>query len=73
MARVQESLIPVTEAQQMFVIGSGIAGGVAGWLVAKGFTGIDRVPVSTVVATTVVSVLFTVGAAVVLVKKVRNE
>lgn len=69
--QLPETVAP-TVAQQMFVVGSGIAGGVAGYLIAKEFSGIESVSLPLVVGTTVVSVLFTVGAGIYLARKARG-
>jgi len=58
-----------TVAQQMFVIGSGIAGGLAGILIAREFSKVEDVSAPLAIGTTVVSVLFTVGAGMILAKK----
>jgi predicted transporter len=63
--------VATTVAQQMFVVGSGIAGGVAGYLIAKEFSDIETVSTPLVIGTTVVSVLFTVAAGIYLARKAR--
>lgn len=63
--------IATTVAQQMFVVGSGIAGGVAGYLIAKEFADIEDVPTTLVLGTTLISVLFTVAAGIYLARKAK--
>jgi len=65
--------VPAPVAQQVFVIGSGIAGGVAGFILAREFVGAEEVPLSHVVAATTVSAIFTFGAALILGKAVSKE
>jgi len=62
-----------TVAQQIFVIGSGIAGGLAGFALAKEFAGIKDVPFRNVAGATLVSVLFTLGAGILLARSTRQE
>jgi len=57
----------------MFAIGSGIAGGLAGMFMAKGLVGRTSVPTSYVVGATIVSALFTFGAAALLIKALPEE
>jgi len=57
----------------MFAIGSGIAGGFAGMVMARGLVGRTSVPTSYVVGATIVSAIFTFGAAAVLVKALPKE
>lgn len=59
-------------AQQIFVIGSGVAGALTGLVIAKGFVGVKNIPTPLVVATTVVSVVATVGAGVYLAKRAKE-
>jgi len=66
-------VVAPTEAQQMFVIGSGIAGGLAGWFLAKGLAGVKEVPMSLVLGATLVSVLCTVGSGIYLARKVKES
>jgi len=75
MALVSEapSRVPPTVAQQVFVIGSGIAGGAAGFYLAKELTEVEDVPVAPLAIATILSVFFTFGAAVYLAKKIRSE
>lgn len=61
-----------TIAQQIFVLGSGIAGGLAGFALAKGFSGVKDVSTPLVVATTVVSVFCTLGAGLYLANKAKE-
>jgi hypothetical protein len=53
-----------TIAQQMFVIGSGIAGGLGGIVLARKFTNVREVKVPVVAVATLVSIVATVGTAV---------
>lgn len=55
-----------TFAQQIFVIGSGVAGGLAGFLLAKHLSKVPDVSFPLVAGTTLVSMLATFGAAVYL-------
>jgi len=66
-----ETVAP-TVAQQIFVIGSGIAGGLAGFRLAKEFAGVKDVPVPLVAGATLVSIIFTLGAGLVLARKVHE-
>jgi len=70
--QVPDSIAP-TVAQQMFVVGSGIAGGVGGYLIARQFANVKEVPLPLVVGTTLVSVLFTLGAAIFLARAAKGE
>ena len=74
MALVSEapSRVPPTVAQQIFVIGSGIAGGAAGFYLAKELTQVEEVPVAPLAIATILSVFFTFGAAVYLVKHMSS-
>ena len=74
MALVSEapSRVPPTVAQQVFVIGSGIAGGAAGFYLARELTEVEDVPVAPLAIATIFSVLFTFGAAFYLVRKIRS-
>ena len=56
--------VPATVAQQVFVIGSGIAGGLAGFKLAQKFSQVEDVPVPPLAIATLVSIAFTFGAAV---------
>lgn len=69
---ITDQLAP-TVAQQLFTIGSGIAGGLAGMVMARGLVGRTSVPTSYVVGATVVSALFTFGAAFLLVRALPEE
>jgi len=64
--------VPPTVAQQVFVIGSGIAGGAAGFYLAKELSEFEDVPVPPLAIATILSVFFTFGAAIYLVKKIRT-
>jgi hypothetical protein len=65
--------VPPTIAQQVFVIGSGIAGGVAGFILASKLSGVQDVPVPLVAVTTLVSVIFTIGAGMYLAEKTIGQ
>lgn len=74
MVRVLEapSRVPPTVAQQVFVIGSGIAGGAAGFFLAKELSKVEDVPVPPLAIATIISVAFTFGAAYYLVRNIRS-
>jgi heterodisulfide reductase subunit A-like polyferredoxin len=61
-----------TVAQQIFVIGSGIAGGLAGFALAKEFTNVKDVSTPLVIGTTIVSIFFTLGAGFYLARKAKG-
>lgn len=61
-----------TVGQQIFTIGSALAGGLTGIILAREFANVDQVPRDTVILTTLVSVVFTVGAGFYLAKKVKE-
>jgi hypothetical protein len=63
------SRVPPTVAQQIFTIGSAIAGGLAGIVVARKFAKVQDVPTSQVAGATLISVLFTLGAGLYLAKQ----
>ncbi len=65
--------VPPTIAQQVFTIGSGIAGGLAGFMLARELVGVKEVPASTLAVATLVSAAFTFGAAYFLGKAVKKE
>lgn len=75
MARIMEipGRVPPTIAQQVFTIGSAIAGGVGGIVLARNLTKVRDVPVDYVAATTMVSVIFTFGAAMALARMATKE
>lgn len=60
--------VPPTVAQQIFVIGSGIAGGLAGFHLAQKWAKVESVPTGPLVIATLVSIFFTLGSAVLLTK-----
>ena len=60
--------MPPTVAQQVFAIGSGVAGGLAGMYMARGLVGRTSVPGSWVIGATIISALFTFGSAALLIK-----
>jgi len=64
--------VPPTVAQQVFVIGSGIAGGAAGFFLAKELAGVEDVPVAPVAIATTLSAVLTFVAAMYLARKVRE-
>lgn len=66
---LQSSMLPPTVGQQIFTIGSAVAGGLAGIIVARKFADVEEVPINYVLAATVISAVFTVGAAVYLARK----
>lgn len=68
---VSETVTP-TIGQQIFVIGSGIAGGVGGFLLAKELAGIQKVPASAVAVASLVSIIATIGAAYYLARKAKE-
>ena len=61
-----------TIAQQIFVLGSGIAGGLAGFALAKGFSGVKDVSTPLVVGTTIISVICTLAAGLYLSDKSKE-
>jgi len=65
--------VPPTIAQQVFTIGSGIAGGLAGFMLARELVGVKEVPTSVLAGATLVSAAFTFGAAYFLGKAVKKE
>lgn len=65
-------MLAPTVAQQIFTIGSAVAGGIAGLVLAREFAGLDRVPSSMVFGATIVSVFFTVGAGLYLAKEAKE-
>lgn len=66
MARIQadSGTLPSTMAQQFFVIGSALAGGLAGIVISRELAKVQQVPLSLVVTTTLVSAIFTLGAGI---------
>lgn len=67
------STVRPTIGQQIFTIGSAIAGGLAGMIVAREFSQVEEVPTNQVIFATAISVIFTVAAAVYLAKQVNQE
>jgi len=67
------SRVPPTIAQQVFVIGSGIAGGLAGFILAKELTGVEDVPADLVAGVTIVSAFATLGAGIYLARKAKGQ
>lgn len=66
------SRVPPTVALQAFTIGSALAGGLTGIILARELAGVEDVPVPLVAGATIVSILFTLGAGLYLAKKVRE-
>lgn len=66
---IQSTTLPPTVGQQIFAIGSAVAGGIGGIIVARKFADLQEVPAKYVVAATLISALFTVGAALYLANK----
>lgn len=73
MIRVTEGRLPPTVAQQVFVIGSALAGGAAGILLSRELAKVTDVPVNQVAAATFISALFTFGAAAYLARSLRPK
>lgn len=65
--------VPATTAQQVFTVGSGVAGGLAGFLLAKKLADVREVPAPALVGATLMSAVFTFGAAILLARAVRKE
>jgi hypothetical protein len=66
------SSMPVTMAQQTFTIVSGVAGGLAGFYLARELTGVDEVPIPAVVTAAMISGIATFGAVFIITREVRN-
>jgi hypothetical protein len=64
--------VPPTVAQQIFVIGSGIASGLAGFTIAREFAEVENVSTPLVVGTTVISIFFTIAAGLYLARKAKE-
>ena len=60
-------------AQQIFTIGSAIAGGLAGLVLARSLSNVEKVPMAPLVGATVVSAIFTFGAAILLTRGLEKE
>jgi len=60
-------------AQQIFTIGSAIAGGLAGFILARSLANVEKVPVAPLVGATIVSAVFTFGAAMLLTRGLEKE
>lgn len=58
----ERATLPPTLAQQVFTIGSGVAGGLAGVLLARRLIAADEVPTGQVALAVIVSAVATVGA-----------
>ena len=73
---IQVSITPATLAptvgQQFFVIGSGIAAGIAGLILAKELVGVTRIPTSAVIFATGFSAFALLGAGVYIAKKAKE-
>lgn len=65
---IEDGRVAPTVAQQVFILGSGIAGGLAGFLLARHLSKVKDVSLPLVAGTTIVSVVATFGAALYLVK-----
>jgi hypothetical protein len=63
---IEPATLPPTVAQQIFIIGTGIAAGVTGLVLARKFVGVQRVPTPALIVATVVSALATFGAGLYL-------
>lgn len=66
------SRVPPTVAQQIFVIGSGVAGGLAGVHLARELAKVKDVPMAPLVIATLASIFFTFGAAVYLTRNIKS-
>jgi hypothetical protein len=55
--------VPPPIGQQVFTIGSGLAGGLAGFILAQRLIGKERVDVAPLIAATILSATATLGAA----------
>ena len=75
MARVLQApeRVPSTVAQQIFTIGSAIAGGLGGFLLAKRLAKVPDVSFPLVAGTTIISALATFGAALYLAGHLGKE
>ena len=60
-------------AQQIFTIGSGVAGGLAGFVLARSLSSVQEVPTAPLIGATIVSAIFTFGAAIMLTKALEKE
>ena len=69
----EDGFIAPTIAQQIFTIGSAVAGGAAGLVLANSLAKVPKVSSEKVAFATTVSVLFTLGAALVLAKSIEGE
>ena len=65
--------VPPAVAQQVFTVGSAIAGGLAGFVLAKRLTDVKEVPVPPLVVATLVSAVFTLGAAIMQARSLEKE
>lgn len=65
---IEDGRVAPTVAQQVFILGSGIAGGLAGFLLARHLSKVQDVSLPLVAGTTLVSVIATFGAALYLVR-----
>ena len=62
-----------TVAQQLFTVGSAIAGGLAGFVLARKLGHVTEVPLAPLITATVVSVVATFGAAIALTRYLEKE
>ena len=69
---VSDSLSPGA-AQQVFAIGSGIAVGLSGFVLARELKNINSIPTKTVLAATLFSTLFITTGAIVLVRAMKGS
>lgn len=65
--------VPSTVAQQVFSVGSGIAGAMAGFVLAKELVDVKEVPSSALALGTLVSAIFSFGAALLIVRAVKRR
>jgi len=65
--------VPPAVAGQVFTIGSGVAGLLAGSVLAKELSNVKEVKASDLAVATLISALFTFGAAIMLSRAIRRE
>lgn len=65
--------ISPTVAQQVFTVGSGVAGGLAGFVLASQLSDVEDVPVSGLAVGTIVSFIATFGAAFLITSAAKND
>jgi hypothetical protein len=61
-----------TMAQQIFVLGSGLAGGLGGFLLAQKLSKTEAVPTGPLAIATLTSIFFTVAGAIFLTKHLHG-